>query len=104
MANPPVELPTPRRDGTSQASRVSPMLDPAGIGLDERTTADLLVFVRRHAKKLIYYDINNQPAGDWSGFLGDLPDEQILSFLDDPRPDADPRLRRPHFVLFLALM
>ena len=103
MADPPVELPIPRRDGASQAARLRAELDPAFVSLDERTSADVFAFVRAHAQKIIYYDSNNEPAGDWSGFLGDLTDEQILAFLDNPRPDADIRLRRPHLVLFLAL-
>src|SRR5262249_21203165 len=104
MANPPVELPIPRRDGTSQAARVLAALDPASIGLDERTNADLLGLVRAHAAQLIYYDAGNNAAGDWTGLFAGLTDEQILEFLTNPRADADPRLRRPHFVLFLALL
>src|SRR5262245_1727065 len=104
MAHPPTELPTPRRDGTSQAARVRAELDPAAVGLDERTTAALLAFARAHATRLIYYDPDNQPAGDWSGLFAGLTDEQILGFIDGPKPDADPRLRRPHLVLFLALL
>src|SRR5262245_39867317 len=104
MAQPPAEVPTPRRDGTGQAARARSDLDPAAVGLDERTTADLLAFSRAYAERLIYYDRDNQPAGDWSGLFAGLTDEQILGFVDSPRPDADPRLRRPHLVLFLALL
>src|SRR5215831_16058615 len=104
MAQPPTELPTPRRDGTSQAARMSGGLDPGAIGLDERTTGDLLAFALAYARQLVYYDANNQPAGDWSGFFASLTDDQVLAFLDNPRPDADARLRRPHFVLFLTLL
>ncbi len=104
MANAPVELPAPRRDGTSQAARVRADLDPAGIGPDERTTRDLIAFARVHAERLVYFDAENKRAGDWSGFFAGLTDDQIVAFLDDPRPDADARLRRPHFVLFLAFL
>src|SRR5215831_21035773 len=104
MAQPPTELPTPRRDGTSQAARMSGGLDPGAIGLDERTTGDLLAFALAYARQLVYYDANNQPAGDWSGFFASLTDDQVLAFLDNPRPTADARLRRPHFVLFLTLL
>ena len=104
MANAPVELPAPRRDGTSQAARVRADLDPAGIGPDERTTRDLIAFARVHAERLVYFDAENKRAGDWSGFFAGLTDDQIVGFLDDPRPDADARLRRPHFVLFLAFL
>ena len=105
MAPSPTELPTPRRDGTSQAARLSAALDPTTIGLDERSNGDLLAFARQHAEKLIYYDADNEPDGDWSDFFTkDLTDDQILDFIDNPKPDADARLRRPHFVLFLALL
>jgi hypothetical protein len=100
----PPELPTPRRDGTSQADRLGAAPDPAGIGVDERTDKDLLAFAKAFAAQLVYYDADNRPAGDWSGLFADLHEDQILDFLDNPRPDADARLRRPHFVLFVTLL
>jgi Baseplate J-like protein len=100
----PPELPTPRRDGTSQADRLGAAPDPAAIGVDERTNKDLLAFAKAFATQLVYYDANNQPAGDWSGLFGDLREDQILDFLDNPRTDAEARLRRPHFVLFVTLL
>ncbi|GLH76295.1 hypothetical protein SSBR45G_12030 [Bradyrhizobium sp. SSBR45G] len=105
---PPAEIPPPRRDGTSQharlqAARVISDRSPDGIGIDERTTRDLLAFLRSYLENLIYYDADNEPAGDWSGLLGDLTDDQILAFIDNPAAAADERLRRPHLVLLLVL-
>src|SRR5450755_3625564 len=58
------------RDGTSQAARLLEALDPGYVSIDERSIEDLLSFVRQYAKELQYFDLTNQPAGDWSGFLG----------------------------------
>ncbi|MGJ5179584.1 hypothetical protein ACQR16_14970 [Bradyrhizobium oligotrophicum] len=107
-AQPPSEIPIPRRDGTSQfarlqATRIISGRYPDGVGIDERTTRDLLTFLRSYVEKLTYYDADNEPAGDWSGLLGDLTDDQILAFIDTPSAAADDRLRRPHLVLLFAL-
>lgn len=105
---PPIEIPSPRRDGTSQfarlqATRIISDRYPDGVGVDERTTRDLLAFLRTYVQHLTYYDADNQPTGDWSGLLGDLTDDQIISFIDNPTALSDDRLRRPHLVLLLAL-
>jgi hypothetical protein len=76
------------RDGTSQAGRVLPALEPSHVSVDERSPLDLLEFARKYAGELVYYDAQGRPAGDWSAFL-----EQ------DAR-QAD----RPHLALFLAFL
>src|SRR5689334_22618156 len=96
---PPIEIPSPRRDGTSQfarlqATRIISDRFPDGVGVDERTPRDLLSFLRSYIQHLVYYDPDNQPAGDWSGLLGDLTDGQIMAFLDNPAAASDDRLRR----------
>src|SRR4051794_8904753 len=101
----PAEIPPLRRDGTSQAARASAALDPAGLGIEERGTRELLALARAHAAQLLYYDAENRPAGRWDGFLDGLRDEDILAFLERPEdfPEAAyPALRRPHLVLFLV--
>ncbi|CCD92147.1 conserved hypothetical protein [Bradyrhizobium sp. ORS 375] len=108
MADTPTEIPSPRRDGTSQfarlqATRIISDRFPDGVGVDERTTRDLLGFLRGYSEHVIYYDEGNDPAGDWSGLLGELSDDEILAFIENPSASADDRLRRPHFVLLLAL-
>jgi hypothetical protein len=105
---PPIEIPSARRDGTSQfarlqATRIISDRFPDGVGVDERTPHDLLTFIRGYIQHLIYYDPDNQPAGDWSGLMGDLTDDQVMAFLDNPAAASDDRLRRPHFALLLAL-
>lgn len=113
----PETIPSPlllERDGTSQAGRHLPGLDPESVGIDERGLADWLAFAQAYSRELTYYDLDNQPGGDWGGFLNpngladkDLPTlwQDIERFLADPdRFDDASSYRRPHFVLFLAFL
>src|SRR5450755_4105699 len=99
------------RDGTSQAARLLEALDPGYVSIDERSIEDVLTFVRQYAKELQYFDLTNQPAGDWSGFLGASDDglrlSDVAAFLRDPTKftsGSQPELFRPHRVLFLAFL
>ena len=47
------------RDGTSQAGRMQPALDPDYVSVDERTIQDLLAFAREYAKELRYFDVKD---------------------------------------------
>jgi hypothetical protein len=62
--------------GTTQEQRFPGALDPASARLDERTQADRLAFAVSFASLLQFYDLTNQPAGDWSTFF-----ERDASFL-----------------------
>ena len=77
------------RDGTSQAARVLPELDPGYAPVDERTSADLLAFAKAYAGELKYFPPHDPDTadGDWRGFIRDH--------------GASPR---PHFALFLAFL
>lgn len=57
-------------DGTSQAQRSMEALSPDYAPVDERSAQDLLAFVRQYAEEIRYFDLNNAPAGAWTGFLG----------------------------------
>ena len=100
------------RDGTSQAARRPVALDPSYVSVDERSIKDFLDFSASYAKTLNYYDLENHPAGDWSGFLGLDPEDQnaiaeIAAFVELPDKFAAPtydRYRRPHFALFLTFL
>lgn len=96
------------RDGTSQADRALPALAPNYVAIDERTTADLIAFVREYGRELRYLNASNQPAGDWSRFIPpELGAAEVARFLQNPESfDAStaPDLFRPHFVLFLAFL
>ena len=88
MANGLNEMALIGRDGTSQAGRPLDALDPGYVQIDERSAEDLLGFVRQYATQLQYFDLTNQPAGNWTGFLGasdeDLPLEDLAAFLQGP--------------------
>ena len=96
------------RDGTSQADRALPALDPGYVAVDERGLSELLSFARAYGKELRYFDAQNQPAGDWRDFIPDsLSLDQVLAFIENPAafsPATTPELFRPHFVLFLVFL
>lgn len=58
-----------RRDGASQSKRILKALKPSYIKVDERDLDDLLVFIRKYAEKVQYYNLNNEPDGDWKNFI-----------------------------------
>ena len=63
-------MPTPTtakhpRDGTSQADRPLPALDPAWARIDDRTVQDFLAFAREYAAGLKFFDDSDREAGDW---------------------------------------
>ncbi len=98
-------------DGTSQAQRSMEALSPDYAPVDERSAQDLLAFVRQYAEEIRYFDLNNAPAGAWTGFLGssdaDLRLSDAAAFLRDSAqftPVSNPVLYRPHFVLFLTFL
>lgn len=96
------------RDGTSQAARQHPALDPDSVHIDERSLKDFLAFTREYAKELKFYSDENQEDGDWSGFLGENIDlDEAVAFMNDPKNvvlDNRTRFTRPHFVLFLTFL
>lgn len=100
------------RDGTSQRGRRLPALDPATAPIDERTSADLLAFVRAHAARLRFFTASGdelRDAGSWGGFT-DHPDiglQDIVAYVADPGRFAGERARwlgRPHFALLLTFL
>lgn len=58
-----------RRDGTSQRQRMPNALDPCYAQVDERGTADLLLYAGELARLLRYYTETNEPMGTWSAFI-----------------------------------
>lgn len=95
------------RDGTSQAGRVQPALDPAYVAVEERSTRDLLQLAQQYAKELRYHDERDELDGDWSGFLGHEDLQQLAELVDSSAalvPGAALRTDRPHLALFLAFL
>jgi hypothetical protein len=56
------------------------------LGIDERTSAELIAFARRFASQLLWYDGGNQPAGWWAS---PEPGDETIGLPDEP-PRAGP--------------
>jgi hypothetical protein len=95
------------RDGTKQSERFLPALDSDYVKVDERSIRELLAFSQGYGRQLKYYDAQNQEAGDWSGFLGDLDLDDVVAYLEGPEEFSAEQARkfsRPHFALFLVFL
>lgn len=57
------------RDGVAQQQRQRSALVPDYVRLDEKDLADFLVFAHELSQRVIYYDLENQPDGDWHDFF-----------------------------------
>lgn len=57
------------REGTSQLNRVLAALDVHFADVDERNTSDLILFAKRYAAYLNYYDKTNAADGDWQPLM-----------------------------------
>ena len=58
-----------QRSGTSQADRVLQALLPASAPVDDRQYDDLVLFSRKYASFLTYYDRTLHADGDWTPFM-----------------------------------
>ena len=58
-----------QRDGTSQRQRMLAALDPSFIQVDEREIQDWLLYARKYAELIRYYNVHNVPDGDWVLFI-----------------------------------
>lgn len=108
------------RGGTTQPERDIAEREPDFFKLDERETADMILYARRLAQEIIHYDSDNQPDGDWEPFfasdtaaaiaaLARLPVDPFRAAMADVdeylraqegRPDAE---LRAHFNLLFHL-
>jgi hypothetical protein len=57
------------RSGASQLERVLKALMPDHAKIDERDAADLILFAKRYAAYLNYYNEKNEKDGDWQAFM-----------------------------------
>ena len=57
------------REGTSQLNRVLAALDVHYADVDERNSADLILFAKRYAAYLKYYNESNAPDGTWQPLM-----------------------------------
>jgi len=57
------------REGTSQLNRVLAALEVHYADVDERNSADLILFAKRYAAYLNYYNESNTPDGTWQPLM-----------------------------------
>jgi hypothetical protein len=74
-------------DGTSQVQRSLPALLAACPKVDERTTADLILFIKKYAAYLNYYDLTNTATGDWQALMSTDSSVIIAGLIDWPTKD-----------------
>ncbi|HBF38574.1 MAG TPA: hypothetical protein DDW50_14805 [Firmicutes bacterium] len=99
------------RSGTSQADRALAALQSDYVSVEERSVADLLMYVREYAKKVNFFDESNQISDTWAAFL-DFTDDQILElagFVEDPTIFSQDSTRlemysKPHLALLLTFL
>ena len=60
---------TEGKDGLSQTDRLLPMLLPAGVAIEGRDPAALMLRAARLATQFNYYNFSNEIDGDWQGFF-----------------------------------
>lgn len=53
----------------NRCDRIAQALDPASIKIDGRNNRDRLAFVAAYSQLILYYDQNNQLAGNWQSFF-----------------------------------
>ena len=99
-------------EGTSRRSRNSKILDPNYIKLDERSIQDMVSSTLEFSKKLIFYDQDHQPNGDWESFLlqepififsiiSNLNISKFKDFVDKIEFNEDPNIKVKSLYLIL---
>ncbi|MCC6726553.1 MAG: hypothetical protein IT258_18780, partial [Saprospiraceae bacterium] len=62
-----------KRDGAHQGQRLTAALDPTFAKVDEREPAHWMVFARRYARFIHFFDNNNLPTDTWQSFFSNDP-------------------------------
>lgn len=105
MRNRRFKLTGPKRDGTHQADRQDPALDPGFAPLDGRSWRDLLEFTSQYASGLAFVRLDGNENRNWANFLPDQDSEeweQLVRSLEHPQ-NASPNVL-PHRDLFIAFL
>ncbi len=58
-----------QRDGTNQNQRLVDALHPLYVSVDEREMDDLLIYARKFAQTIKFYNNSNQRDGNWQVFI-----------------------------------
>ena len=75
---------------TSQANRWLPALGDGYANVDDRSLSDLLAFSVGFGRLIRFYDLDDRPDGDWSGFFAADP-AIVLACIAALRPDRAER-------------
>lgn len=77
----------------SQVDRALAAPSPDRVAVDGRSLADLLAFAADYGTLITFYDLRNQPAGDWSAFFRSDPSIALATRLgldlDDIQAQVD---------------
>ena len=71
-------------DWTKRRDNLAAALNPAFVKIDARDRRDRLAFVAKFAQLILYYDQNNQLAGDWQAFFLKDPTLLLAAISDTP--------------------
>ena len=92
-------------DGVNQSERLQAALDPNQVKIDGRSMHDLVRFICDMSAQIRYYDLNNQPQGDWRPFFATIQNvnealsTEALDQLLTERNDLS-----PHLALIFAFL
>ncbi len=90
MANTCYDTDLSQYSGTSQLQRALPALLAGYARVDERTTAQLILFAKKYGAYLNYFDATNQPVGDWQAFMSGDVSVTIAAIADWKAKDFSP--------------
>src|SRR5205823_4225860 len=76
--------------GTSQEQRILQALLAKYAKIDERTTAQLILFAKKYGAYLNYYDATNHITGDWQDFMARDVSVTIAAIADWKTEDLTP--------------
>ncbi|GAB3899940.1 hypothetical protein GCM10028803_21950 [Larkinella knui] len=112
-----------QRSGVSQTQRLLKALTPDFVRVDERSTADLLLFAKEYGRYLTYYNRADQPSGTWQPFMQwdvsailatlantngiayrKVVEEAILAKVRNQTPQLSDDLVKQHFFQLFAFL
>ena len=92
-------------DGTNQLERNLVALDPATVKVDGRSTRDVLSFLVKLSAQIRFYDLLNQPQGDWRPMLSMLTNgSEPLTEAEVDRLLSSRRDWPPHLALLMSFL
>jgi hypothetical protein len=90
MANSCYDTDLLKYSGTSQLQRALQALTASYAQIDERTTAQLILFAKKYGAYLNYFDATNEIAGDWQPFMSGDVSVTIAAIADWRAKDFTP--------------